>query len=155
MDKYPRLKARRARVLADGGVGKSSSIVLNAPKVDTPCEYAEKFTKLADNVLIVLEGTNQLVHVNRAKILITDQYFRIRRTLPIYHQDTTNYNNHPCIYQAFVAAYERLEKKELEVAPPAFEIKYPVRPRSRKKVVPPPDLEDPDTIYHLILNENG
>lgn len=151
MGKYPRTRANRLRVLPESqGV---KAIVLDIPQVDTPCEFAQKFTQLADMVLATLEGTNQLVHVNRAKILITDQYFRVRRTLPIYHQDTTNYNNHPCIYQAFVAAYERLEKKELEVAPPAFEVKYPIRPRSRKKVVPPPDLMNHDTIYHLIMDE--
>ncbi len=151
MEKYPRTRANRLRVLPEtGGV---KAIALSVPQVDIPCEHAEKFTQLADLVLATLEETNQLVHVNRAKILITDQYFRIRRTLPIYHQDTTNYNNHPCIYQAFVAAYERLERKELEVAPPAFEIKYPIKPRSRKKVVTLPNLLTPDTIHRLIMDE--
>ena len=153
MGKYPRLTARRNRILSEGNPEGVKGIVLTVPQVDIPCEFAEKITHLADMVLATLENTNQLVHVNRAKILITDQYFRVRRTLPIYHQDTTNYNNHPCIYQAFVAAYERLERKELEVAPPAFELKYPIRPRSRKKVVPPPDLLNPDTIRQLILDE--
>lgn len=152
MGKYPRTRANR-RLLVPEPQG-PTPITLEIPRVDEPCEYAKKFTKFTDLVIATLEHTTQSLHVNRAKILVTDQYFRTRRTLPIYHQDTTTFNNHPCIYQAFVDAYQQLERKELEVAPPAFEIPPPPRPRSRKKPPPPPpDLMDPDTIAKLILGE--
>ena len=150
MGKYPRTRANRLLILPQPEA--VPPIVLSMPQVDTPCEYAEKFTEFADVVLETLKTTTQSLHVNRAKILVTDQYFRIRRTLPIYHQDTTNYNNHPCIYQAWVAAYEKLILKELEVAPPAFEIPPKPAPQSRKKPPPPPpNMLDPELIHRLIM----
>lgn len=153
MGKYPRTRANRQRIAPFDEKRPIGVIEVGATPVDEPCEYAKKFTQFATLVLDTIANTRQLVYVNRAKILLTDQYFRIRRTLPIYHQDTTTYDGHPCLYQAFVSAYEELETRELDIAPPAIDVPTTPRARSRRKPVPEPDLMDAATINKLILGE--
>ncbi len=123
-------------------------------KSGEPCSYATTFKAFAENVLAAVKDAKQSVHVNRAKVLLTDQYFRLRRTLPIEHQDCTNASGHPCVYGVFVSAYEALERKELEIVPIAFELPIAARPPSPKVPEKPPDPMNAEIVYRLILGDN-
>lgn len=153
MGKHPRLRAHRLQIMpSDVLPSVAGDVIAVSPNpTDEPCEYAKAFTAFADAILATIATANRLVYINRAKLLLTDQYFRVRRTLPIQHQDTTTYDGHPCIYQAFVAAYERIERREVEVAPPSFETTT-VRGRARRKIESEKGYTDPEMIAKMILN---
>lgn len=149
MSDTPRLDSRRRF-----GVPQDTSVLLLSGNGDQLCEYAVRFKTFTDTLREEMTEATHSVHVNRAKVLLCDQYFRLKRIVPAPHQDTRTYNGHPCIYAVFSEAYDGLDQAALRVVPPAFEL--PPRPPARKRVKaaePPPDLLDEAMIHRLVFGD--
>jgi hypothetical protein len=121
-----------------------------------PCNYAVQFSAFAAEILDAVKSSSEQLHINRAKLLIAEQYMRLRRTLPAAHRDKTSRHGHYCIYNVLIDTWDAIEKYELRIAPPSLSLTA-APPRLSLSLPPPesqPEQLDGVAIGRLILGEN-
>lgn len=99
--------------------GRSSTLVFDVRR----CDAADTFRQWTDQLCAAAEERRSTVAINQAKVLLVDHYFAFTTTVDMAHlTDSMGPDaDHDCIYQVFVAAYDRLRRSELTLKPPRLD----------------------------------
>lgn len=93
-----------------------------------PCEWAKALSAWFAEQVDRLSTAPDLVSLNQLLLLLQHKYFALRRVAPKTHQNHLSPRGHPCLYQTYVDAFERLEAMLLRIEPP--QVVKLVRPTS-------------------------
>lgn len=99
------------------------------------CEHALPLLEWADSLVNRLMYDPAPGKIGYAKWKLLDRYARLYLRVPGDHRAETNLDNHPCIHQALLEIWQKLEDMELQAAIPELE-PPPVPALPAREVVP-------------------
>ena len=99
--------------------GRSGTLVFEVRR----CEAADTFRQWTEQLCTAAEDRRAAVAINQAKVLLLDRYFAFTTTVDVAHlSESMGLDaDHDCLYQVFVAAYDRLRRAELTLQPPRLD----------------------------------
>jgi len=113
------------------------------------CQHALPFLAWAETLLERLTHDPAPLKIGFAKWKILDRYCRLYCRVTPDPRAETNLDNHPCIHQALLEIWQKLEDVELQAAIPELEPRpQPALPP--KEIPPVPEVEE---ITGIIIGE--
>lgn len=89
------------------------------------CLAAEQFSDWSDELLDALGTSPEVIEIHLSKLRLLDKYMERRSTLAPPCRDNVTRHHHQCLFDVFVATYERLAELHWNVEPPALVAPHP------------------------------
>jgi len=114
------------------------------PNNPTWCVVSKPLVEWGDNLISRLMQDPVAGKVGFAKWKLFDRYARLYHKTTAEHRAETNLDNHPCLHQALLTIWQKLEDVEIQAAIPELEPPgLHIIPSGRNPVINEPEQEEP------------
>jgi hypothetical protein len=84
-----------------------------------PCAYARRFAGWTEQLFGTVMRHPTRAGISVAKVALLDRFFEYRAHMPQPHRNRLGTVGHPCVFQVFEEAFEKIRAAELLLAPDA------------------------------------